>query len=173
MSPFLNVAVASLGPVGLDAKGDDRVFVLLQELKCPHHARLEVLVLEDEVVAGRHHNLGIGVERLDVPSRPGVARRGVAPHGLEQDLVGLDLWQLLLDYRGVLLVGEHYDIFRRNYPFETVYRELQQAPACSQEINKLFRHRLAAVGPEATAHTTTHYYTKTIILHLFKVKIIT
>ena len=127
---------------------------------------LEVVVLEDKVVAGCYHNLSVRVNGLDVPSRPRIAWRCVATRWFKQDLLGLDLWQLLLYNRLVLLISEHDNILGGNNALQAIDRELQQATPSTQEINELFWHCSATIGPKAAPHATTHYNTISISFHI-------
>ena len=127
---FLNVAIARFWAVGLNTKCHDGI-ILFKKLKCPDHAVLEVGMLEDEMIARGNHYFGVGIKGLNVPCCPCVAGSGIAAHWLKQYLFGLYLRQLLLDYFGILLIGEHYDVLYGNYALKTVNGKLQQAASCS------------------------------------------
>ena len=164
MVAHLDVAITRLGTVGLDAKGQDGVGALY-EFEGFQHAVPEAVGLEHQVIAGSHHNLGLGVQGMNVIGRPGDAGRRVASAGLQQDLLGAHVGKLLTDDGSILLVGEHVDILWLHDTLDAVHRHLQQAAAGAQKIEKLLGLVLTAVRPETASHAATHDDAITMVVH--------
>jgi hypothetical protein len=72
--------------------------------------------------------------------------------------------QLLLNQRGILLVGYNQYMLFGNDRQDAVVAHLQKASACAQEIDKLFWTRGAAIRPKAASNATAHYNAITMII---------
>ena len=110
----------------------------VEEVKGFEHALAILVGLENQVVAWSHHDASLGVESGNVMGCPSNARCGVSASGLEQNLFGLELRQLLADDVGILLVSHQDDVLVGHNAGHAVDRHLQQATACTEKVQKLF-----------------------------------
>ena len=90
MRSHLDIAVAGLGAGGFDAQGEQGV-VVLHEVESGQDALLKLGLAHDEVVARRHHDGCLRVERGDMVGGPGDGGGGIATAGLGQYLTLLQL----------------------------------------------------------------------------------
>ena len=164
MFAHLDVTVARFGTAGFDAHREQRI-TLLDEVKGVHDALLELLDIDDEVIAGGYHHAGVGVDSLDVVGCPGNARCGVAASGLEQNLVILDFGQLLLDERLVYLVGNQDDVIHGYNALHAVKCRLQQASSRAEKVDELFGHGSFAEGPKPAPHAAAHDNAISVVIH--------
>ncbi len=108
------------------------------------------------MVGGGYHDAGIGVASEDAVVGVGHAGGGVAAGGLQQDLPGVDLGDLLLHQRFVDLVGDDIDILFGADAAKPFKRLLDQCFSCSQDVDELFRMGCTAHGPESGADAAGH-----------------
>ena len=155
MLTHLDVTIAGLGAAGLDTHSHKGI-PILDELKRLDNALPVALHIQDEVVAGSDHHLGIGIDGLDVVGSPCDARRGVAANGFEQNLFGTDFGKLLLDERLIHLIGDEDDIVHGYNALHAVKCHLQQAASGAEEVEELFGFFGFAEGPETAPHASTH-----------------
>ena len=151
----LDIAVARLGPVGLHAKRDDGIG-LARELHALLHHTAELIVVHHDMVAGRHHHIGLRVVLLDAPADVGNAGSRVATTGLEQDVTDWNLGQLLVYDGRIFLVGHHPHILGVADSFETVERELDERAADAKHVDKLLGLLGSTHRPKAASHSTGH-----------------
>jgi hypothetical protein len=66
------------------------------------------------------------------------------------------VWQLLLDYACIVLVGDHPYILGVNNGFETVYGQLQQRFSRTQYVNELLWLFRGTHWPKAASYAASH-----------------
>lgn len=74
---------------------------------------------------------------------PSYARRGVSLHGLYDELVVADVWELLADEGGIVVVGRDEDVVLGQDLHKPVVGLLQQRAARTEKVKELFRLVLA------------------------------
>ena len=139
--------------------------MILDEVKSAVDALPELLLIDDQMVAGGYHHLGIGIDGFDVVGCPGDAGSGIAACGLEQDLVVLDLRQLFLDEGLVALVSDQDDILNGHNAVDAVKGHLQQGASCAEEIDELFRLGGFGEGPKSAADASAHDNAISVVIH--------
>ena len=138
----LDVAVAGFGARGTDAEGHQYV-VLGGEFQFFEDAVFEGSLVEDNLVGRCDGDGGIFVETQDAVDSPGYARRGVSLHGLYDELVVADVWELLADEGGIVVVGRDEDVVLGQNLHKPVVGLLQQRAARTEKVKELFRLVLA------------------------------
>ena len=86
-----------------------------------------------------------------MPSCPDGGRRGVQLNRLGKDVLKWELRKLLLHGLHVVFKGRYENMRFRHDVSKAVVGLLQQRSASSEEINKLFRLRFAAHGPQSSS----------------------
>ena len=151
----LNIAVASFGTCGLHAKRYDGIG-LARELHALVDHTAELFTVDHDMIAGRHHHVGLGVFLLDAPTDVGDAGGRVAAARLTKHVSGRHLGQLLAHDVGILLVGHHPHVLRVANAFETIKRQLEKRAPYSQHINKLLGLLGGAHRPETASNAAGH-----------------
>lgn len=137
-------------------------------------AVFEGCLVEDNLVGRRDGDGGIFVETQDAVDSPSYARRGVSLHGLYDELVVADVWELFADEGGIVVVGRDEDVVLGQNLHKPVVGLLQQRAARTEKVKELFRLVLATGGPKAQPASSGEYDTVVVVRcshHLFKVSV--
>ena len=100
---------------------------------------------------------------LNLPASKSNAGCSIARTRLRQNITFRNFRQLLPNNINVFFRSYDPHIFPRANTVETICRQLNQRPATSHYINKLFRTFRSAHRPKAAPYATSHYYN--MIIH--------
>ena len=112
--------------------------------------------MDDQMVAGRHHDVRVGVAGPNVIRGISDARSRVFSRRLRQDLLICQLRQLLLDEVHIQSVCGDIDMFFRDYLDITIIGHLEQRTSIPEKVQELLGETFPTEGPEPATDSTTH-----------------
>ena len=164
--PAGDIAIAGLGAVGGDAKGDEQTG--FRSFGGPTDRLVKSLRIGDRMIRRHDQHLPVQVAGGNPQGGDRGGRRGVAAGGFEQQpgRLDADLAQLLGNDEAVLLIGDDQRRREPVLPGDPPHRLLQQAGLAEQR-EQLLRVKRARHRPEARAgapgqdHRVNHVLTNT------------
>ena len=120
----LNITVSRFRTIGLHAECDYGIR-LTGEQHTFFHNTLELSLVHDDMVTGRHHNVGLRISRLDAPTDIGNAWSGVSATWLTEDVAFRHVGQLFFDDGCIFLIGDNPDILGTYQITKPLYGQLQ------------------------------------------------
>ena len=114
------------------------------------------MFVHNEVICGRHNDIGIRVERHDLVCKIGSTGCSILARWLADDVVIAYFGDLLAQGGHILFIGNEVYVFLGANMLEAVVGPLYQRLAGSQQVQKLFWKMCAAFGPKPAAYTTGH-----------------
>ena len=151
----LDISVARLRTCGFHSQRDDGVAVA-GEVHTRFDDPSELLYVQHHMVAGRHHDVGFGVARLDAPRDVGYAGCRITTAGLAENMVCRHVGQLFRNSGSIVFVGHYPYVFCIYYACKTLYGELQQRLPHAHHVDELLGLFSRTHGPEAATYAASH-----------------